>query len=155
MALTVRQARAEDAADIARLSLQLDPSLDPAALSQRFARLLARPTHAFFVLVGPDDDDDKTRGSDAIVGFVAAEHRSLLQSGERVELTALAVDAEHRRRGVGAALVSAAEAWASRRAVAQVVVRSSLSRDASHPFFQRLGYAHHKTQHVYTRSLSP
>ncbi|MBP6748078.1 MAG: GNAT family N-acetyltransferase [Xanthomonadaceae bacterium] len=154
MALTVRQARAEDAADIARLSLQLDASLDPTTIAQRFTRLLAWPTHAFFVLVG-DDEDDGARGGGPVVGFVAAEHRNLLQSGERVELIALVVDAERRRRGAGAALVSAAEAWASRRGVAQVVVRSSLSRDATHPFYRCLGYAHHKTQHVYTRSLSP
>jgi GNAT superfamily N-acetyltransferase len=147
-AFTVRQASLEDAADIARLSLQLDPSLEPTTITQRFSRLLARPTHAFFVLIGTDGTDD-------VVGFVAAEHRSLLQFGERIELIALVVDHAHRRRGAGLALVSAAEAWASRRAVAEVVVRSSLARDASHPFYQRIGYAHHKTQHVYTRSLTP
>jgi GNAT superfamily N-acetyltransferase len=147
-AFTVRQASIEDAADIARLSLQLDPSLEPTTIAQRFSRLLARSTHAFFVLVGDE-------GTDKIVGFVAAEHRSLLQSGERIELTALVVDHAHRRRGAGLALVSAAEAWAARRAVAEVVVRSSLAREASHPFYQRIGYAHRKTQHVYTRSLTP
>ncbi len=150
-AFTVRQASLEDAADIARLSLQLDPALEPTAIAKRFSRLLARSTHAFFVLVG----DDSTDGTDTIVGFVAAEHRSLLQSGDRIELTALVVDHAHRRRGAGLALVSAAEAWAARRAVAEVVVRSSLAREASHVFYQRIGYAHHKTQHVYTRSLMP
>ncbi len=147
-AFTVRQASLEDAADIARLSLQLDPALEPTTIAKRFSRLLARPTHAFFVLVGDE-------GIDKIVGFVAAEHRSLLQSGDRIELTALVVDHAHRRRGAGLALVSAAEAWAARRAVAEVVVRSSLAREASHVFYQRIGYAHHKTQHVYTRSLTP
>jgi GNAT superfamily N-acetyltransferase len=147
-AFTVRQASLEDAADIARLSLQLDPSLEPTTLAKRFSRLLARSTHAFFVLVADE-------GIDKIVGFVAAEHRSLLQSGDRIELTALVVDHAHRRRGAGLALVSAAEAWAARRAVAEVVVRSSLAREASHPFYERIGYAHHKTQHVYTRSLTP
>ncbi len=151
LAFTVRQATIEDAADIARLSLQLDPSLEPSIIAQRFSRLLTKPTHAFFVLVGTDDTDS----SKAIVGFVAAEHRSLLQFGERVELIALVVDHEHRRRGAGLALISAAEAWSARRGVAEVVVRSSLSRDASHPFYLHIGYVHHKTQHVYTRSLSP
>jgi GNAT superfamily N-acetyltransferase len=145
---TVRQARPEDAADIAPLLLQLDPTLDPTTLAQRFTRLLTRPTHAFFVIVS-------TEGHEGIIGFVAAEHRSLLQFGDRVELISLIVDAEHRRRGAGAALVSAAEAWASRRGVSELVVRSSVSREDSHPFYQSLGYAHHKTQHVYTRSLLP
>jgi GNAT superfamily N-acetyltransferase len=144
-AFSVRRAALEDAADIARLCLQLDPALDPVLFTQRFARLLERPTHAFFVL------DD----ADGAVGFAAAEHRSLLLSGERIELIALVVDPRLRRQGAGSALVAAVEAWAWRRGVENMVVRSSVSRDASHPFYQRLGYAHHKTQHVYTRKLTP
>lgn len=142
---SVRRARPEDAASIARLSLQLDPDLDPATIAQRFTRLVERPTHAFFVLEMSND----------IVGFSAAEHRSMLQFGERVELIALVVDAGLRRQGGGVALVAATEAWSARRGVADLVVRSSLSREASHPFYLQLGYAHHKTQHVYTRSLMP
>lgn len=142
---SVRRARPEDAAEIARLCIQLDPDLDPATIAQRFTRLVERPTHAFFVL-------DMT---DGLVGFCAAEHRSLLQFGERVELIAVSVDADHRRQGGGSTLVAATEAWAARRGVADLVVRSSLSREASHPFYLQLGYAHHKTQHVYTRSLMP
>ena len=142
---SVRRARPEDAAEIARLSVQLDPGLDPATLAQRFIRLVERPTHAFFVL----------EMTNRIVGFSAAEHRSLLQLGERVELIAMVVDADLQRQGGGGALVAATEAWAARRGVENMVVRSSLSRDASHPFYQHIGYTHHKTQHVYTRSLTP
>ncbi len=142
---SVRRARPEDAAEIARLSVQLDPDLDPATLAQRFIRLVERPTHAFFVL----------EMTNRIVGFSAAEHRSLLQLGERVELIAMVVDADLQRQGGGGALVAATEAWAARRGVEDMVVRSSLSRDASHPFYQHIGYTHHKTQHVYTRSLTP
>lgn len=142
---SVRRATSEDATDVARLSLQLDPELDALALAQRFARLLERATHAFFVL------DD----ADGVVGFAAAEHRSLLQFGERIELIALIVDVRVRRQGAGGALVAAVEAWAWRRGVENMVVRSSLSRDDSHPFYQRVGYVQHKTQHVYTRKLTP
>jgi GNAT superfamily N-acetyltransferase len=145
---SVRRARPEDAAEIARLSAQLgqdlDQDLDPTTIAQRFTRLVERPTHAFFVL----------EMTNRIVGFSAAEHRSLLQSGERIELIAILVDAELRRQGGGGALVAATEAWAARRGVEDMVVRSSLSREASHPFYRHLGYAHHKTQHVYTRSLT-
>jgi GNAT superfamily N-acetyltransferase len=141
---SVRRARPEDAAEIARLSAQLDQALDPATIAQRFTRLVERPTHAFFVL----------EMTSRVVGFSAAEHRSLLLSGERVELIAMVVDAELRRQGGGGALVAATEAWAARRGVEDMVVRSSLSREASHPFYQHLGYAHHNTQHVYTRSLT-
>jgi GNAT superfamily N-acetyltransferase len=142
---SVRRATLEDAAEISRLSLQLDPDLDPVTFTQRFARLLERATHAFFVL------DD----AEGVVGFAAAEHRSLLQFGERIELIALIVDPRVRRQGAGGALMAAVEAWAWRRGVENMVIRSSLSRDASHPFYQRVGYVQHKTQHVYIRKLTP
>ena len=142
---SVRRAASEDVAAVARLSLQLDPALDADTIAERFARLLTRPTHAFFVL------DD----ADGVGGFAAAEHRSLLQFGERIEMVALVVDAPLRRQGAGSALVAAVEAWAWRRGVEDLVVRSSLARDASHPFYQHVGYVHHKTQHVYTRKLTP
>jgi len=151
LTFTVRGARPTDAAHIAQLTLQLDPDLDPAPIAQRFERLLTRSTHAFFVL-----DDPSAEGGDGIVGFVAAEHRTLLQFGERVELIALVVDARLRRSGAGSTLVAAVEAWArQRRGVQDMVVRSSLTREDSHPFYQRIGYAHHKTQNVYTRTLTP
>ena len=84
LTFTVRGARPTDAAHIAQLTLQLDPDLDPAPIAQRFERLLARSTHAFFVL-----DDPSAEGGDGIVGFVAAEHRTLLQFGERAHAACL------------------------------------------------------------------
>ena len=151
LTFTVRGARPADAAHIAQLTLQLDPDLDPAAVAQRFERLLMRSTHAFFVV-----DDPSADASDDIAGFVAAEHRSLLQFGERVELIALVVDPRLRRSGAGSTLVAAVEAWArQRRGVQDMAVRSSLTREDSHPFYQGIGYAHHKTQNVYTRTLTP
>ncbi len=146
-AFSVRRAAAGDASDVARLSLQLNPTLDPSTIAQRFSKLLERSTHAFFVL--HDDDND------VIIGFAAAEHRSLLLLGERVELIALVVDASMRRHGAGGALVAAVEAWAYRRGVEEMVVRSNVSRDDSHPFYDCIGYVLHKTQHVYTRKLTP
>jgi GNAT superfamily N-acetyltransferase len=143
-AFSARRAVLDDAAHIARLSLQLTPGIDPEAIALRFVRLLDRPTHACFVLCE----------NDLVVGFVVAEHRSLLQVGDRVELISLVVEDRLRRQGAGGTLVAAAEAWARRRGVEDMVVRSSVLRDASHPFYLRIGYAHHKTQHVYTRKLT-
>ena len=101
-------------------------------------------------------NDLSTLQTEQVRSFVAAEHRTLLQFGERVELIALVVDARLRRCGAGSTLVAAVEAWArQRRGVQDMVVRSSLTREDSHPFYQRIGYAHHKTQNVYTRTLTP
>ena len=64
------------------------------------------------------------------------------------------MDDASRRQGIGTQLVAAVEAWAARRGVSRVRVRSSLARDASHAFYPALGYQLEKTQHCYLRSLA-
>ena len=110
-------------------------------VAARTSLLLDRPTHACFV----DDADGELRG------FIAAEHRLLLQSGESVEVTALVVDRTARRQRIGAALVDAVEAWSRARGVGRMVVRSSLARDGAHAFYPGMGYQCSKTQHVYLK----
>jgi hypothetical protein len=50
-------------------------------------------------------------------------------------------------------LVAAAESWAARLGLSDVVVRSNVTRAESHPFYERLGYARTKTQHVYLKTV--
>jgi GNAT superfamily N-acetyltransferase len=88
-----------------------------------------------------------------LAGWIAAERRLSLEAGERVEITGLVVDGSIRRGGVGRALVAAAEAWASEQGLDVVVVRSNVLRQASHPFYEGLGYVRQKSQHVYARHL--
>jgi ribosomal protein S18 acetylase RimI-like enzyme len=59
-----------------------------------------------------------------------------------VRITALAVDAHHRRRGVARALTSFAENWAREREALLLEVSSGRrpEREAAHAFYQALGY---------------
>lgn len=91
--------------------------------------------------------------SSGIVGWVAAERRLLLESGERAEIVGLIVGAGSRRNGIGRALVQAAEEWAVERRLDLIAVRSSVTRVESHPFYERLGYIRSKTQHAYLKRL--
>ena len=77
----------------------------------------------------------------------------LLESGERADISGLIVTEHARRSGTGQALVRAAEEWARRQGLNRMVVRSSVSRLESHPFYERLGYDRAKTQHAYTKQL--
>lgn len=142
-AFSIRHARIEDAGEIARLSEQLGYPITGSEAAARLKRLLDMPTHAVFVLA----EDDGLRG------YVAAEHRLLLESGERVDLVGLVIDDSCRRSGGGSALLTAAELWAMKRGVRQLRVRSNIARDGSHPFYEALGYARVKTQHAYAKTL--
>ena len=136
-----RPARAADASEIARLAGELGYPVDVQTMAARLHALTHDPRHCVWVI----DGDGR------LAGWVAAERRLSLEAGERVEVTGLVVDSAIRRSGVGRTLVTAAETWASGQGINVVVVRSNVQRQASHPFYERLGYERRKSQHVYVK----
>ena len=92
-AFALRLAEVDDAAEIARLSGELGYPVDAAAVTRNLAQLLPLPTHRIWVAAG----------ADGLLGWTSAERRVLVESGERVELVALVVDARVRRGGIGQA----------------------------------------------------
>jgi GNAT superfamily N-acetyltransferase len=66
----------------------------------------------------------------------------------------LVIDSKRRRSGLGRELVGIAEAWTLSRGVPSLTVRSNAARTESHPFYEALGYARSKTQHVYNKAVT-
>lgn len=141
--MTLRAARIDDAAEIARLAGELGYQAPVEVMRERLEMLMRHPDH--FIRVAQDGD--------ALRGWIAAERRRTLESGERVEIVGLVVDAASRGGGVGRQLVADAEQWARSLGFASMAVRSNIARDASHPFYQRLGYVCRKTQHYYIKQF--
>jgi GNAT superfamily N-acetyltransferase len=135
--------RLEDAPDLAALSTQLGYPASADEIAGRLSRLLSRAEHLLRVAESPGGE---------VIGWVHAEERQILESPAWCEIMGLVVDAAHRDRGAGRALVEAVEAWARERGLRTVKVRSNVTREESHPFYLRLGYARSKTQHVYLKS---
>lgn len=143
-ALSIRAANARDAEAIARLSTELGYPNSEEEMRARIERLLQSDN--YFLVVAE-------QGSE-VIGWIAAERRLLLESGERAEIVGLIVSQSARRAGTGQALVDAAEQWARRHGMATISVRSNVARAESHPFYERLGYVRTKTQHAYLKALS-
>lgn len=139
----VRLAQTDDVAELARLAGELGYPVDAQVMARRLQTLAGDRMRRVWV----------ADGQSALAGWIAAERRLSLEADERVEITALVVDHAARRAGVGRALVAAVEAWASQWGIDVVVVRSNVSRETSHPFYEALGYARTKSQHVYVRQL--
>jgi GNAT superfamily N-acetyltransferase len=139
----IRAATIGDASEIAKLSTELGYPSTEDEVAWRLTALAASASH--FIGVAE-------RGG-AVVGWIAAERRLLLESGERAEIVGLVVGASARRGGVGRVLVSAAEAWAAAQGLAVMTVRSNVARTESHPFYEAFGYVRQKTQHAYVKSI--
>ncbi len=108
MSCLVRPAKRSDAPELARLTLELGYTNAAAEIESRLHALLLRPNHFIAVAVGDPP---------SLLGWIAAERRLILESGDIVEIVGLDVDATHQRAGIGRALVAAMEQWAVSKGV--------------------------------------
>jgi GNAT superfamily N-acetyltransferase len=143
---SITPAQVTDAAEIARLSLELGYQTTVDKTRTSLKQLLRSPS--YFAVVA-------SAHAGQLLGWAVAERRLTLESGESVELTGLVVDTSARRLGVGRALVAATEHWALQNGFSSILVRSNITRTESHPFYERLGFKRTKTQHAYKKPLSP
>jgi aminoglycoside 6'-N-acetyltransferase I len=127
----VRHAILADADALADLVTQLGYPASPEAMRTRLAHIL--PRHDYVTLMGIVDE--------AVAGFIGVTVRPSYTADElQGQIIALAVASSFRRRGVGRALVEAAEALLSERGATAVVVTIANRRSDAHAFYERLGY---------------
>ncbi len=131
-AITVRVARPADADALARLSTQLGYPANAAAMPARLQRLERDANARAFVALS----------SEAVVGMATVHVRDTMNHESPIaQLTLLVVDESIRTRGVGRALVQAAEQFASERGAKRINVTTALQRSDAHAFYERIGYA--------------
>src|SRR6266508_1628156 len=142
MDLTVRDARASDAVDVARLLDQLGYPTDPSAVESRLERLR---------IVG-----DRVVVAELDSNVVGLAHLQVAPAIERdrpaAKIGALVVDESHRGRGVGRALVEEMVAEASARSCEVIFLTTAERRADAHAFYERVGLA--QTGRRYARTLS-
>lgn len=144
-AIRTRVPSDDDILHIIELLAQLGYGNTTNELTRRLRRLATDPKHLVQVALGDGDE---------VVGVIHATELEVLESGRRLEIVGLVVDETVRGRGVGRALVLAAERWAVEHGLQHASVRSNVVRTDSHEFFMRQGYARVKTQHVYRKDLT-
>jgi GNAT superfamily N-acetyltransferase len=142
--VTIRPARAGDAAALADLTTQLGYPTQPDELAERLT-MLRGEDHALFVATG---DDDRA------VGWIHVAAEDGLEHDRSAVIRGLVVDERHRNDGIGVALLEAGERWARDRGVGRMVVRSRIARERAHRFYEREGYSLEKTSHTFSKPLS-
>ena len=126
----IRGARPDDTTGVASLLDELGYPCSVAALGARLERLR-----------GPHDEVLVADRDGALVGLATVHVTSVLHRPAPVgRLTSLIVTEAARGRGVGRALVEAAERWLAGRGCGLVEVTSNRRRTDAHAFYARLGY---------------
>ena len=130
--IAIRLATDRDLPDIVRLLGQLGYSISCDALADQFA-IYKSPCSALLVAV---------LGERQVVG-IAGGHRIPLihQEGFVGRVTALIVDKEVRRQGVGRELISQLEKWFVQCECSRFEVTSGDHRAIAHSFYSSLGYS--------------
>ena len=141
--MRIREAREADAGAMAELCGQLGYASTQSEVLGRMRAIATRSDHAVLVV----EENDAVRGWIHVFG---AHH---IESDACADIGGLVVAEGGRSRGLGAALLAAAEAWAGMRGYRRMRVRSNIVRERAHRFYERYGYAHTKQSFVFTKAL--
>ena len=141
--MIIREVEAGDAAAVAKLSGELGYPVSTEAMRSRIQARYRFPDHVVYVACQ----------SDVIVGWIDVGIVHHLQADPCGEIGGLVVSSEHRSSGIGRQLVGRAEQWVKDRGFSTMRVRSRISREAAHRFYERAGYEHTKTSAVFTKCL--
>lgn len=144
LTLETRRATLSDASTMARLSMQLGYDSSEVKMRQRLTRLREDLSHAVFVAALEGDQ---------VVGWAHVELRMPLWSDPFAEIMGLVVDTNHRRLGIGRALVDRVAAWAETHQIPDLRARAQEHREDALSFYEGLEFELYKEQQVYRRVL--
>jgi GNAT superfamily N-acetyltransferase len=143
--VTIRAARLDDAASIARLLTGLGYPTEARQARARLERLQTEP--ATEVLVAESEP------SGEVVGLAGVRAETLLeQDRPAARLLALVVAESYRRRGIARRLVEAAEAAGRALGCLRIVLTSADHRADAHAFYLAAGYE--QTGHRFAKELA-
>ena len=88
-----------------------------------------------------------------LAGWIGAYVFRAVEVDKCVEISGLVVDQQVRSRGIGTLLLEAVEQWARTQRCDAISVRSNVTRDRAHRFYERNGYSRTKTQDTLCKRL--
>jgi ribosomal protein S18 acetylase RimI-like enzyme len=127
----IRGAELKDAPDVAVLMCELGYQTNAAEMETRLRLILPNPAYKTFVAVTHG-------GICGMIGTLTCASYEHNDPGGRI--LALVILSAARRRGIGRALIAAAEKDLAQRGIKRVALDTRLAREDAHRFYESLGY---------------
>ena len=127
----IRNAELSDAAELAVLMSELDYETQAPDMEMRLKSILSNAAFKTFVAIM----DGRVCGMIGTFTYASYEHND---PGARI--LALVTLSTARRRGIGRALIAAAEEDLAQRGITRVSLNTSLARKGAHKFYESVGY---------------
>ncbi|HVB07707.1 MAG TPA: GNAT family N-acetyltransferase [Candidatus Acidoferrales bacterium] len=140
----IRVARLSDAPQLAPLVGQLGYPSTPEQVASRLRGILADSEHIIFVA---------ERQNGEIAGYLDAFVMRTAASEVRAEIAGLVVHEASRSQNIGRMLMARAEDWAREKGCSECGLRSNVTRERAHRFYENLGYRVNKTQTSFRKRL--
>ena len=146
MPVTIRRAESADSPGIAACLNSLGYATSTESVATKLSMLARSSADTVFVAIDP------TVGA---LGVVSVHVLPLFHApGNLARLTALVVLESHRGKGVGRALVNAAEAFAWQHDCRRIEVTSGDHREDAHAFYNQMGYQTDERRFIKHRSAA-
>jgi ribosomal protein S18 acetylase RimI-like enzyme len=131
MKIHVRQAEATDAPELAELITELGY---PAESQEIWSRIKKMPKETYETLVAV--------GENKVIGFIGLLTLPVYEHSQPIGwVLALCVSPRSQRKGVGKALIQAAEAYYQDRGVTDIRLHSGSQREDAHEFYEAMGFS--------------
>ena len=141
----VRPALPTDENAMAALAEQLGYPCTGAEVRKRLDDMKDPTQYGAFVAVRPHGE---------VVGWIGAYVFRAVELAPFAEISGLVVDGTLRSRGIGKALLTAAEDWARSIGLAVISVNSNITRERAHRFYVSNGYELVKRQNIFRKNFS-
>jgi predicted N-acetyltransferase YhbS len=144
MQFKLRFVKKEDAPGVKKLAEELGYPSSEEKISEILNTVVQHDDHRMVV----------AEKADELVGYIHMVSSLRVGSEPFVEIAALSVLEDHRKLGIGKALIAESQKMASEKGVDYIRIRSNIIRREAHKFFEQRGFRNLKTQEVFVKKVN-
>jgi predicted N-acetyltransferase YhbS len=144
MDFVLRNVKKEDSKGVKKLAEELGYPSNEEKIAEILDTVIKHDDHRMIV----------AENANEMVGYIHMVSSLSVGSDTFIEIAALSVLDEYRKKGIGKALISESHNMATEKGIDYVRIRSNIIRQEAHKFFEQRGFRNLKTQEVFVKKIS-